>query len=511
MSEAAPKIPRPRVPGDDGPQPGDGPFRRALDIVMQRRWVLGVWLGGVACLLALLLPVGSPEWVVVVRGSSIVAVLVFLWAAVRMPPGARGVWWGLWAFQVLTVAGDVVYDVYLYHFQEEPFPSVADVLYLASYIAVITALVILVRRRQPGRNRETWIDTAVMTVAAACVVATVVIMPMLTDSAAPELATMIALAYPLLDVVVLSVLIRLLVDVQRLNPALSLLTVSVAFTLTADLVFNSLVAQGVVEDAPVWVEVLFLAAILLLAAAVTAPGAATIARPSMTTHRTKARLVGLAVAALTAPTLLAFAVWGDVGSTARLLAVASIAVILLILWGALILMSMVEQQAALLADLARRDGLTGLPNRRTWDFELERVASRTFAQGAPLTVAILDLDHFKAYNDRNGHPAGDVLLMECARSWHSLLNPPALLARYGGEEFAVLLPGTLLVEADPILDRMRRATPGRQTVSIGYAQRDPAEPISETVDRADRALYEAKSAGRDRIMAHAAAVLQVSR
>jgi diguanylate cyclase (GGDEF)-like protein len=286
--------------------------------------------------------------------------------------------------------------------------------------------------------------------------------------------------------------------------------VSVAFTLTADLVFNSLVAQGVVEDSPVWVEVLFLAAVLLLSAAVTAPGAATIARPSMTTHRTKARLIGLAVAALTAPTLLAFAVWGDVGSTARLLAVASIAVILLILWGALILMSMVEQQAALLADLARRDGLTGLPNRRTWDFELERVASRTFAQGIPLTVAILDLDHFKDYNDRSGHPAGDVLLIECARAWHSLLNPPALLARYGGEEFAVLLPGTLLVEAEPILDRLRRATPGHQTVSIGYAQRDPAEPISETVDRADRALYEAKSAGRDRIMAHQATLLQLS-
>ena len=76
------------------------------------------------------------------------------------------------------------------------------------------------------------------------------------------MATVIAVAYPLLDVVALSVLIRLLVGVERLNPALALLTVSVALTLTADLIFNSLAAQGIEEDAPVWVEVLFLAAVL---------------------------------------------------------------------------------------------------------------------------------------------------------------------------------------------------------------------------------------------------------
>lgn len=483
-------------------QPKPGAFRGVLTIVTERKWTLGVWLGGIACLLVLVLPVGSPEWVAIVRGSSILAMAVCLWAVCRMPRGTRGVWWGLWVFQALTVAGDVVYDVLMYHYQQEPFPSVADVLYLASYVAVIIALVLLVRRRQAGRNRETWVDTAVMTLAAGCVVATVVIWPMLTDSAATEPTTIIALAYPLLDMVVLSVLIRLLVDVQRLSPALGLLTLSVAFTLTADLVFNSLVAQGIVEEAPVWVEVLYFAAILLLTAAATAPGATTITRPGASGHRTRARLIGLAIAALTAPTLLAFAVWSEVGSVVRLLAVASIAVILLILWGALMLMSMVEQQASLLADLARKDGLTGLPNRRTWDFELDRAASRAIEKGEPLTVAILDLDHFKAYNDCYGHPAGDALLTDCARAWHAHVQPPALLARYGGEEFAAILPGTDLTDAAALLERLREATPGGQTVSIGYAQRDPAESAVETLRRADHALYEAKAAGRNRTMAH---------
>ena len=77
-------------------------------------------------------------------------------------------------------------------------------------------------------------------------------------------------------------------------------------------------------------------------------------------------------------------------------------------------------------------------------------------------MAILDLDHFKAYNDHHGHPAGDALLIDCARAWQSQLHRPAVLARYGGEEFAVLLPGTGLAEAHPVLDELRRATPGHR-------------------------------------------------
>ncbi len=468
---------------------------------MQRGSTLGIWLGGVICLLVMLLPVGSPARVAVLNGTGVAAAVVFLWAVLTMPRHARVVWWWLWGYLCLTVIGDLTYDVYLYHFQREPFPSPADVFYLSAYAALIVALVTLVHRRQSGRNRETWIDTAVMSLAAVCVVATVVVVPILNDSVSLDLATWVALAYPLLDVVALSVLIRLLVDVDRVNSSLGLLTISVAMMLTADLAFQSLVAQDVIADAPAWVDVLFLAALLLLTAAACANGATHIARAAPTTRRTRARLVGLAIAALTAPTLLAYSVWSDVGSGARLLAVVSIAIILLILWGALILISMVEQQAALLADLARRDGLTGLPNRRTWDFELDRTAERLSQNPTPLTVAMLDLDHFKRFNDQHGHPAGDALLIDCSHTWHALLDPPAIIARYGGEEFAVLLPDTTWQQAQPVLDRMRRATPKPQTVSIGYAQCTPGEDIRQTVARADQALYRAKASGRDCLVA----------
>lgn len=466
-----------------------------------RRWILGVSLGSLVCVIAMVLPVGSPARVSVLLGSSFVAVGIFLAALLRMPRSVRVVWWGLWIYLVLTVSGDVVYDVYLYHFREAPFPSMADLLYLASYVALIAALGILVRHRQTNRSRETWIDTAVMSLAAACVVATVVVVPILNDTSTPSVETAVALAYPLLDVVALSVLIRLLVDVKRIEPALALLTSSIVLTLTADLVFQSLAAQGLVEEAPAWVDVLFLGAAFLLTAAATARGATSITHPTATSGRTKARLVGLAIAALTAPTLLTFSVWDEVGAGARLLALASMAIILLILWGSLQLISMIEQQSSLLADLARRDGLTGLPNRRTLDFELDRMALRTEQHGQPFTLAMLDLDHFKRYNDHFGHAKGDEILIQCSRAWHALLDPPAMLARYGGEEFAVLLPGVVLEQAHPVLERLRLATPASQTVSIGYAQRLPDEPIRSTLERADLALYEAKDTGRDRVVA----------
>lgn len=476
-----------------------GRANQVREAAFRSRWGLGIWLAGVVCLLAMVIPVGTPARIILINGSSVAAAGIFLRAVSQMPGRASVVWWFLWVYLALTVVGDIVYDVYLYHLQQEPFPSFADLVYLAAYGALVVALVILVRSRQSGRNRETWIDTAVMTLAAACVVATVVVVPILNDVSAPDISMIVALTYPLLDVIALSALIRLLIDMDHVSAPLGLLTASIALTLTADLVFQSLDAQGLVTDTPGWVDVLFLAALFLLTAAATARGAIDISKPTPANRRTKARLIGLAIAALTAPTLLAFSVWGEVGSGARLLAVVSIAILLLILWGSLILVSMVEQQAALLTDLARRDGLTGLPNRRTWDFELERAEKRATEERTPLTIAILDMDHFKAFNDRFGHPKGDELLVASARVWHALLDPPAMLARYGGEEFAVLLPGLSKEQAMPILERLRAATPGNQTVSIGYAQRLPGESVTQTFARADKALYLAKETGRNRV------------
>jgi len=155
-------------------------------------------------------------------------------------------------------------------------------------------------------------------------------------------------------------------------------------------------------------------------------------------------------------------------------------------------------------DLAFTDALTGLGNRRAWESWLDAAMSAARADGQPLCVAILDLDHFKLFNDSHGHPAGDALLAGAAVSWRRELRPTDILARYGGEEFAAVLPACSLDGAKVVVERIRAATPAGQTVSAGIAQWDGSEDNETLVARADAALYRAKAAGRDRALIAAA-------
>jgi diguanylate cyclase (GGDEF)-like protein len=157
-----------------------------------------------------------------------------------------------------------------------------------------------------------------------------------------------------------------------------------------------------------------------------------------------------------------------------------------------------------LEDLAFTDALTGLGNRRAWETWLDEALGAARANGEPLCVAIFDLDHFKAYNDANGHPAGDALLAGAAMLWRRELRPTDILARYGGEEFTAVLPACSLEGAKVVVERIRAATPAGQTVSAGIAEWDGTEDGEALVTRADAALYAAKSAGRDRALAAAA-------
>jgi diguanylate cyclase (GGDEF)-like protein len=167
-------------------------------------------------------------------------------------------------------------------------------------------------------------------------------------------------------------------------------------------------------------------------------------------------------------------------------------------------MARMEQVAAdregLLAKLetaALTDVLTALPNRRAWEAEIAREMARARRRGGPLSVALFDLDHFKAYNDRHGHRAGDELLRAAAAAWCERLRAADVLARYGGEEFAVLLPGCESADALALVERLREGTPPPCTVSAGVATWNGSEPYSDLLDRADGALYQAKANGRD--------------
>ena len=162
--------------------------------------------------------------------------------------------------------------------------------------------------------------------------------------------------------------------------------------------------------------------------------------------------------------------------------------------------SELEELLSRVEAIARTDELTGLANRRAWDEELRRELARAARGGHSLCVVLIDLDHFKRFNDEHGHQAGDALLRDAAIAWRMRIRVTDFIARYGGEEFALLLPKCPPNEALAILERLRGATPEGQTCSAGVAYWGGEESPESLVGRADQALYEAKRAGRDRVI-----------
>jgi len=170
------------------------------------------------------------------------------------------------------------------------------------------------------------------------------------------------------------------------------------------------------------------------------------------------------------------------------------------------------RNAALLDEverLATRDGLTGLANRRLFEESLERETARSQRLGAPLSLLILDVDHFKQINDMYGHPAGDAVLREIGAAVAGSTKAFDVAARYGGDEFVVLLPGCNAVDASSVANRVRveiahHVSDAPVTVSVGVATMpDNALDSERLVAAADGALYEAKRGGRDRVHASA--------
>ena len=175
----------------------------------------------------------------------------------------------------------------------------------------------------------------------------------------------------------------------------------------------------------------------------------------------------------------------------------------------------VLDQLRRLQDLAARDFLTGLFNRRHFFARGRQLVSEAREMGLPISVAILDIDHFKRLNDRHGHDGGDQALTAVARTLGSLAERGFnLLARIGGEEFAIIFPGADLAEAERLCGDIRAAIAATPlvlsgetlplTVSIGVAALAPDALLETCLGQADEALYAAKQDGRDRVRSAAA-------
>lgn len=158
-----------------------------------------------------------------------------------------------------------------------------------------------------------------------------------------------------------------------------------------------------------------------------------------------------------------------------------------------------------LQQLAVTDGLTGLNNRASFETRLAEEVLHARHRGRPLTLMIVDVDHFKSFNDTFGHPAGDEVLKEVSDRFRRALRSSDFVARYGGEEFAILLPGVDLEEARNLAERVRQTVDGGEwpqrniTVSIGVAGLREESGGQRLIVDADEALYLSKRRGRNRV------------
>jgi diguanylate cyclase len=422
---------------------------------------------------------------------------------VRFRPAAQAAWWWFAAGQLLNVLGTLAEAVLGRVLHLETWPSVADILWLGLYPCLVIGLFLLIRRRTQGHDWGSLVDATTITTGLGLLSWVFLIRPVADDSSLSLVARVVSIAYPVGDILVLAMVTRLLVGAGSRTLAFRLLAGALLLYLAGDATWAVINYVGL-EPGPGAVKLLqmnFLTAYALFGAAGLHRSVREVGQQATkpTLRLSPALLVLLTVASLIAPAILGYQVWHQHITDGVAIVIGSVALFLLVVTRMAQLLRQIERQSKQLSQLVRVDELTGLPNRRAWSVELPVAIERARRDQAALSIAMLDLDRFKRFNDEYGHQAGDRLLKTAAAAWSGQLRAVDHLARYGGEEFIVLLPGASTELATMVLERLRSATPAGQTFSAGVATWDGNETSEELIARADQALYQAKDAGRDRI------------
>jgi diguanylate cyclase (GGDEF)-like protein len=434
--------------------------------------------------------------------ASLLCISVAFWGLLRPGPPRPPGWLLVTGGFLCWVLGDWIYLVEQLVFQVTAYPALSDAVYISSYGVMAAGLVVIVRRRGSRGDLPALLDAAILAAGTAVVVGVFLVAPIMDDSSLTFLGKLTSSLYPIGDVMLLGILARLWTTPGARTTAFKLLAGGFAMTLCGDALYNYVALEGGDGIILVVNDVLWLGAYVLIAGAAWSPSVRRVAGPLPGREDLSDPTKRMAV--LTAGLLLpAFALLGDTldggAISGVLIAIGSILLSILVLGRMAGLLSVVGAQAVQLSALARSDGLTGVPNRRTLDHELSRACQSARDHHTPLTVAIIDLDRFKVYNDTFGHPAGDLLLREATAAWVDILDDDEILARYGGEEFVVLFPGQSAAQARARVLALLRATPRGQTFSAGVATWDPQTDPGAVLSGADIAMYNAKSQGRNRV------------
>jgi diguanylate cyclase (GGDEF)-like protein len=465
-----------------------------------RRTVLMAVVMVLALVVALIPPMDSRASALLFLVPVLTSVGVMGWALRAIAPSRRGPWIWLTAAQGLFAVGEVWHAV-LQVRGEGGFPTPADAIYLVTFLPMAAGLLGFNRQRLSYSYRGDLLDSGIVTVSAAVLFGVFFVLPVATDGSMGSMGRLVSSAYPVTDILMMFLLARMLTGPGARTPAFWFLMLAQVVMIGADLGYNITQLRGGFEPAR-WMTAcwqLYYVFVALGACSATA-SRLTEKKPRAEGGLDVARLLVLGVAASLPSGIVVGMSLTDAVQDAGWLAAGSVVVIGLVVARIWDLLQQVRSQAVQLAALARTDPLTGIANRRTWDHEISRTCAQTLAGGTSLYVAILDMDHFKTYNDVEGHAAGDELLVEATRAWASVLAPDGFLARWGGEEFAVALPAVSAPAARARLERLLTVVPNGQTCSIGVARWDRTETPAALLRRADEALYEAKTGGRNRLV-----------
>ncbi|MFB9908467.1 diguanylate cyclase [Allokutzneria oryzae] len=433
-------------------------------------------------------------------------------AAIAVFVGLRGhrprVWvpWLLLGLsQVIYASADATFYISHYIFDVTGFPGYADPIYISHYPLVVAGLLMLIRRRSPGGDLPGLLDAAVLAVVAAMLTWLYLISPP-TVSESPALVKAFLMTFPLMDLIMLAVGLRLLLGPGQRPAAFSLLCANLFGIFAADTVY-SLMRLGENYWVGNFIDAIWLAGNLALGAAALHPTMTQLTdrAPTVDKNLGPSRIAVLVGAALVAPVTLLVQNANDSLHDIPVIATAC----------ALLFLLVIARLADLVSDqrkLAITDALTKLHTRRFFEAQLPLEVARAHRGESCFAVLIIDVDHFKSINDHYGHPAGDQALIEIAARLRKATRAGDVLARYGGEEFALLARDTELDELTGIAERLRHEVASSPiavseetwlavTVSVGIA----AFPLhgsrpDDLIAVADRALYSAKARGRDRVV-----------
>ncbi|GAA1376769.1 bifunctional diguanylate cyclase/phosphohydrolase [Catellatospora chokoriensis] len=442
----------------------------------------------------------------------VAATALAVYAARRTRQRVATAWRLLIVSNSLWLIGESTWAVYSYVSPDgAPVPSFADAAYLLSYAVALPAIVIGLGLGVLGRTQG-MLDALLVAAGAAAIGWQTLISPLVPSTwNAPALVTFL---YPVFSVSIVSILVAVMLSGSRHVPR-SMVIVGTAFGLAAvtDGAYAYLTAIDRYMSSS-WVNLGWqIEAVLLCVAAVVAGRRAESDQPR-TLDPDLAFLP--AVVAVLAVGGLAVA---DLVLVGRL-SLVTLAVTMLLLLGLLVRQVVATRDRARLTQGLRTaaitDQLTGLYNRRFFKEMVDVEAERAVRRRLPLSLVLLDLDHFKDINDTYGHSVGDAVLADVAQRLRREVRGSDLLCRYGGEEFVCLLPGTPAPAAYELAERLRQtlrgtpvtvagmAEPILLTASLGVATDDPGErgrvDTDALINEADQAVYRAKALGRDRVV-----------